>query len=94
MAAIRAGNLQYKPGWVRLSVHPTMTDAKVNFIMDAIEETVLNFRKWSEDYVYDEMRNEYVFKGVITNLHVDNWFNTETWHQRATIHSASQSFVA
>jgi selenocysteine lyase/cysteine desulfurase len=42
-AAIRdellAGELWSKPGWVRLSVHPTMTDAEVDFIADAVVGT-------------------------------------------------------
>src|ERR1700748_1067533 len=37
--AIRAGHLHSKPGWVRLSIHPTMTDAAIDFILDAIEST-------------------------------------------------------
>ncbi len=40
---IRSGNLSCKPGWIRLSVHPTMTNAEIDFIMDAIELTLSNF---------------------------------------------------
>jgi selenocysteine lyase/cysteine desulfurase len=32
-----AGDLQSKPGWVRLSLHPTMTDAELDYILGAIE---------------------------------------------------------
>ena len=83
--AIRSGNLQCKPGWVRLSVHPTMTDAEIDYIMDAVKETALNFIEWSEDYIYDDATNEYVFNSVTTNLNVDAWFNTETWYNQAVI---------
>jgi len=38
--AIRSGNMRAKPGWVRISLHPTMTDEEVNFIIDAIREIV------------------------------------------------------
>jgi selenocysteine lyase/cysteine desulfurase len=44
---LREGDLSAKPGWVRLSVHPTMTDAEVNYILDAIEATVAAFDKGS-----------------------------------------------
>lgn len=35
--SIKEGDLLAKPGWIRLSLHPTMTDLEVNFIMDAVE---------------------------------------------------------
>jgi selenocysteine lyase/cysteine desulfurase len=36
--ALRRGDWRRKPGWVRLSVHPTMTDEEIGFIADAVEE--------------------------------------------------------
>ena len=39
--AVMAGELWRKPGWVRLSVHPTMTDEEVGYIADAVEEVAL-----------------------------------------------------
>jgi selenocysteine lyase/cysteine desulfurase len=87
--AIRSGNLFAKPGWVRLSVHPTMTDAEINFMMDAIEETALHFEEWGEDYVYDGVANEYVFKGKNVDCIRSNWFDYEVWtelqHARGNI---------
>jgi hypothetical protein len=62
-----------------------MTDAEIDFIMDAIEETALNFIEWSEDYVYDDTTNEYAFNGATTNLNVDAWFNTGIWYNQAVI---------
>jgi selenocysteine lyase/cysteine desulfurase len=43
LAALRAGEMDCKPGWVRLSLHPTMTDAEIDYIADAIENTVERF---------------------------------------------------
>jgi len=34
--SLREGKMWCKPGWVRLSIHPTMTDAEIDYIMDAI----------------------------------------------------------
>ena len=62
--SIRSGNLLNKPGWIRLSVHPTMTNAEIDLIMDAIEQTASCFLKWMKDYTYDAQKNEYIFKGV------------------------------
>lgn len=62
--AIRAGDLSCKPGWVRLSVHPTMTSADIHFIMDAIEMTIVNIDLWGKDYSYDRHSNEYFYHGL------------------------------
>ena len=73
--AIRAGDLSSKPGWIRISLHPTMTDQEVEFIMDALESTASNFREWMTDYDYDASSNEYTLKGEMTHeLHrVEGW---------------------
>ncbi|MGE5631172.1 MAG: aminotransferase class V-fold PLP-dependent enzyme [Caulobacteraceae bacterium] len=56
---IDSGDFSKKPGWVRLSVHPIMTDEEVRYIADAVKETVKNFDKWQNDYVYNPKSNEY-----------------------------------
>ena len=60
---IRSGDLSCKPGWIRLSIHPTMSNAEIDCIMDAIELTASHFREWGEDYTYHPASNEYSFKG-------------------------------
>ena len=79
--SICSGDLSAKPGWVRLSVHPTMTNAEIYFIMDAIELTVCHFREWMKDYTYDPASNEYFFKGVETKEqgNIENWFDVFNW---------------
>jgi len=80
--SIRGGDLSCKPGWVRLSIHPTMTNAEIDLIMDAIEATAANFRKWGEDYVYDPYSNEYSFKGAGVEREqrkIEKWFNIAGW---------------
>jgi selenocysteine lyase/cysteine desulfurase len=56
---IDAGDLSMKPGWVRLSLHPTMTNDELHFILDAIRKTVENAEKWKSDYCYDRHTNEF-----------------------------------
>jgi hypothetical protein len=56
---IDAGDLSMKPGWVRLSLHPTMTNDELHFILDAIRQTVENVEKWKKDYCYDRHTNEF-----------------------------------
>ncbi|HWK06781.1 MAG TPA: aminotransferase class V-fold PLP-dependent enzyme [Puia sp.] len=74
---LRAGEMLYKPGWVRLSIHPTMTNAEIDYIMDAIETTVGQYEEWRKDYVYDPVCHEYAFSGLEAaerSIGMD-WFN-------------------
>jgi selenocysteine lyase/cysteine desulfurase len=58
--AIEKGNLSVKPGWLRISLHPTMTEEEVHYISFAIEEVVKNYDKWENDYDYDIHNNSFV----------------------------------
>ena len=74
---LREGEMLCKPGWVRLSIHPTMTNAEIDYIMDAIEMTVAQYEEWRRDYVYDPVCNEYAISGLEVaerNIEMD-WFN-------------------
>ena len=79
--SIRSGDLLCKPGWIRLSVHPTMTNAEIDFIMDAIELTASHFQEWMKDYTYDPGSNEYSFKGIEAKEQskIEDWFNVSAW---------------
>jgi len=75
-SAIHSGDLSSKPGWIRVSIHPTMTDGEIEYIMDAIESTASSFREWMTDYYYDTSSNEYTIKqGTEKERHwVEDWF--------------------
>jgi len=62
---IEAGDLSMKPGWVRLSLHPTMTDDELLFITDAIGQVVENAEEWSKEYTYNQHTNEFHHSGYI-----------------------------
>ncbi len=59
---IDQGDLSEKPGWVRLSLHPTMTDEELDVVLNAIEQVALNAPEWSLDYVFDAHRGEFFHK--------------------------------
>lgn len=56
---IEAGDLSLKPGWVRLSLHPVMTNEELEYITDAIEQVSVNGNEWGKDYKYDKHTNEF-----------------------------------
>jgi len=51
------GCLIERPGWVRMSIHPTMTDEEVEFICDAIKVIAENHKEWGKDYGYNASKN-------------------------------------
>ncbi|MCF8373252.1 MAG: aminotransferase class V-fold PLP-dependent enzyme [Bacteroidales bacterium] len=59
---IGLGDLSDKPGWVRMSLHPTTTDEELMFTMDAIRKIALNYEEWEKDYDYIPKKNEFQFK--------------------------------
>ena len=56
---INIGDLSAKPGWVRISIHPTMSDSEVDFIINSLSEVVINHEGWSADYTFDSHLGDY-----------------------------------
>lgn len=73
---INSGDLSLKPGWVRLSLHPTMTNEELEFIIDSIKQIAENIDNWKLDYRYDKHTNE--FKHISENdlimPRINSWF--------------------
>ena len=59
MRNIENQKLTDKPGWVRVSLHPIMTDAEVIYIIDALKEIIKNQREWASEYTYNPVTNEF-----------------------------------
>ena len=71
------GCLIDRPGWIRMSIHPTTTDKEVLFICEAIVSLATNYEEWAEEYTYDEKSNEFLhnsFQSKESEL-VRKWFN-------------------
>ncbi|MCR4030756.1 MULTISPECIES: aminotransferase class V-fold PLP-dependent enzyme [Flavobacterium] len=52
-------NLTEKPGWVRVSLHPTMKNDELLFITNSVKEIVLNIESWQKAYQYNPVTNEF-----------------------------------
>lgn len=59
---INHGDLSEKPGWVRWSLHPTMTDAEVDLMIEALNDIVENIETYRADYRYDNRLNVFWHK--------------------------------
>ena len=65
------GNLLVKPGWVRISLHPTTKAEEVNYIADSINDVIENIDTYKKDYFYFQETNEY------KHIKESNTFNNE-----------------
>ena len=57
---IDEGDLSLKPGWVRISLHPTSTDYEVSYITNAIRQVIDNIDEWKKDYRFEPTQGDYV----------------------------------
>ncbi|MCH8170273.1 MAG: aminotransferase class V-fold PLP-dependent enzyme [Bacteroidetes bacterium] len=77
---INHGDLSEKPGWVRMSLHPTMTNDEMYFIIDSIKAIVENIKEWEKDFNYSNKTNEY-HHVKSENIPVEDWFNIDDTKQ-------------
>ncbi len=73
---ITSGDLTEKPGWIRMSIHPTTTNEEIDFVCKSIIELAENFEDWSKDYVYNKKTNEFHHKNAqpLEKEMVEGWF--------------------
>lgn len=62
---IDLGDLTEKPGWVRLSFHPTMTNNEVLFIAEAINQISENYNTWLHEYNFNSASGEFAHKSFV-----------------------------
>jgi selenocysteine lyase/cysteine desulfurase len=67
---IDQGDLSEKPGWVRISLHPTMTDEEALYIAEAIQEIIANYFEWKKDYVFNSASAEFTHRSYVDPLPV------------------------
>jgi len=76
---INIGDLSEKPGWVRLSLHPTMTDEELDLFLNAVKEISANARTFEKDYIYTPRANEFIHKNDSgeSKARVKKWFDLQ-----------------
>jgi selenocysteine lyase/cysteine desulfurase len=79
---INFGDLSDKPGWIRMSLHPVMSDEEVDKVLNGIKELALNFKSWSKDYVLIPKSNEFRHISEVespSNNLIEHWFKQEVY---------------
>jgi selenocysteine lyase/cysteine desulfurase len=75
---ISLGDLIQKPGWIRMSVHPTTTNAEIQYVCESIKSLAENHTAWAEDYKYNSRTNEFIHSqdnSNTLNAMVMQWFD-------------------
>ncbi len=73
---ITSGDLIKKPGWIRMSIHPTTTSEEIALVCNSIKELAKNHLEWAKDYQYNPATNEFVHKEAkpLEAAMVKGWF--------------------
>jgi len=73
---ISCGILDEKPGWIRVSFHPTMTTSEVDYIANALQKLAANHKEWAKDYNYIADHNDFVHVSINCDEDslVNSWF--------------------
>jgi selenocysteine lyase/cysteine desulfurase len=76
ICSISSGDLIKKPGWIRMSIHPTTTSEEIKYVCDGIIETAKNHKEWSKEYNYNPSNNIFIHKNDAMNEKklIQNWF--------------------
>jgi selenocysteine lyase/cysteine desulfurase len=74
---ITSGDLIKKPGWIRMSIHPTTTTEEIQLVCESIKALSQNHKEWEKDYEYNPKTNEFLHKNAIQSEKemVKSWFN-------------------
>lgn len=76
---ISIGDLVRKPGWIRMSIHPTTTDDEMAFVCESIKALAEHHTEWAKDYQYEGKTNEFIHESLRSDSKqkdktIDAWF--------------------
>jgi selenocysteine lyase/cysteine desulfurase len=72
---INRGDLSEKPGWVRLSIHPTLKNDELFYIIDGVKQIQQNHTEWGKDYSYNKNTNEFTNnRSIAETTSIASWF--------------------
>ena len=72
---ISEGNCSNKPGWIRMSIHPTHTDEEVRYITEGIRQLAENYVEWTNDYDIDYSEGSIKPKNMTSSLEMEEKIN-------------------
>jgi selenocysteine lyase/cysteine desulfurase len=67
---IRHGDCSSKPGWIRMSIHPTMTTEELTKLLNGIVALAKNHNDWIKDYEINHLKGSVVHKSEISGSYL------------------------
>lgn len=73
---INTGDLSLKPGWIRLSLHPTMTNEELDTVIYGVDQIAQHAHEWEKEYIYNKYTNEFrhISEPESKRYRVEPWF--------------------
>jgi selenocysteine lyase/cysteine desulfurase len=73
---ITSGDLIKKPGWIRMSIHPTTTSKEIEYVCNSIISLAENHKNWALEYNYEAKTNNFHHKNDMLSEKemVKSWF--------------------
>lgn len=65
---ISRGDCSTKPGWIRMSIHPTHTNEEIHFIVNSIKNLAIHHQQWIKDYDLNLVNGNVFSKNIINEL--------------------------
>lgn len=73
--SISEGDNSKKPGWIRISLHPTMTTEEAEFIASSIQQLAEHFTHWEKDYHFNRSKNIVHYQNTKEDAFVVDYIN-------------------
>jgi selenocysteine lyase/cysteine desulfurase len=67
---IDEGNYAEKPGWIRASIHPTLSNEEIAYLGDSIVQLAQNHQEWAKDYRFDPSTNCVSFHDIGSDQYI------------------------
>jgi len=72
---IDKGDYSKKPGWIRISLHPTMLEEEIDYIGNSIKQLAANHKDWSKLYAFDHTYSNLTHQNCELDLEVKQHIN-------------------
>jgi selenocysteine lyase/cysteine desulfurase len=74
---ITSGDLIKKPGWIRMSIHPTTSTEEIIWVCQSIKQLAQHHLEWGKEYSYNLKSNEFVHVKALglEQKMVEQWFD-------------------
>lgn len=53
------GDLSSKPGFVRISLHPTTSNEEIYYFINSLNEIIYNYKSFKNEYIYNKSKNHF-----------------------------------